>query len=67
MGESWHNNHNAFPTSAAHGLRASHSLRAWEVDLSGLAIQASEFGGLEWDVRRVTGNARAAAIAPPTR
>ena len=29
FGESWHNNHHAFPTSAAHGLRR------WEIDPSG--------------------------------
>src|SRR5207237_5977798 len=34
LGESWHNNHHAFPRSALHGL-------AWyEIDLTGLAIRA---------------------------
>jgi stearoyl-CoA desaturase (Delta-9 desaturase) len=47
LGESWHNNHHAFPTSAFHGLR-------WhEVDLSGLTIRAMEKLGLVWDVKRV--------------
>lgn len=33
MGEGWHNNHHAFPTSARHGLRW------WELDLSYLIIR----------------------------
>jgi stearoyl-CoA desaturase (Delta-9 desaturase) len=47
LGEAWHNNHHAFPTSASHGLRW------WEVDPSGLVIRAMERLGLIWDVRRV--------------
>ncbi|MGI8595223.1 MAG: acyl-CoA desaturase [Solirubrobacteraceae bacterium] len=47
MGEAWHNNHHAFPTSAAHGLRA------WEVDPSALVIRGLEATGLAWDVVRV--------------
>ena len=46
MGESWHNNHHAFPTSAAHGLRRR------EVDLSALVIRGLERVGLAWDVVR---------------
>jgi stearoyl-CoA desaturase (delta-9 desaturase) len=48
MGESWHNNHHAFPTSAFHGLRRS------EVDLGGLVIRGLERLGLIWDVKRVS-------------
>ncbi len=48
MGEAWHNNHHAFPTSAAHGLRA------WELDPSALVIRALEMTGLAWDVKRVS-------------
>jgi stearoyl-CoA desaturase (Delta-9 desaturase) len=48
MGEAWHNNHHAFPTSAEHGLRA------WELDPSALVIRALERTGLAWDVRRIT-------------
>ncbi|HEX6023565.1 MAG TPA: acyl-CoA desaturase [Solirubrobacter sp.] len=48
MGEAWHNNHHAFPTSAAHGLRP------WEVDPSALVIRALEATGLAWDVRRIS-------------
>jgi len=47
LGESWHNNHHAFPTSAAHGLRR------WQIDVSGLVIRAMESVGLAWDVVRV--------------
>jgi len=47
FGESWHNNHHAFPTSALHGLRR------WELDISGLVIRALEAAGLVWDVVRV--------------
>jgi stearoyl-CoA desaturase (Delta-9 desaturase) len=47
FGESWHNNHHAFPTSAFHGLRR------WELDPSALVIRALEASGLVWDVVRV--------------
>ena len=47
LGEAWHNNHHAFPTSAAHGLRR------WEVDPSALVIRLLEKTGLAWDVVRV--------------
>ncbi|MEX1142542.1 MAG: acyl-CoA desaturase [Thermoleophilaceae bacterium] len=46
FGESWHNNHHAFPTSAHHGLRL------WQVDTSALVIRALEAAGLAWDVQR---------------
>jgi stearoyl-CoA desaturase (Delta-9 desaturase) len=47
LGESWHNNHHAFPTAATHGLRRR------ELDPSGLVIRALESLGLAWDVVRV--------------
>lgn len=47
LGEAWHNNHHAFPTSAAHGMRR------WEVDPSAIVIRALEKTGLAWDVVRV--------------
>ena len=47
FGESWHNNHHAFPTSAEHGMRR------WEVDPSALVIKALEKLGLVWDVVRI--------------
>jgi stearoyl-CoA desaturase (delta-9 desaturase) len=48
LGEAWHNNHHAFPTSAAHGLRRR------ELDISALVIGALERLGLAWDVVRVS-------------
>jgi stearoyl-CoA desaturase (Delta-9 desaturase) len=48
LGESWHNNHHAFPTSAAHGLRW------WELDVSSLVIRALARVGLVWDVVEVS-------------
>jgi stearoyl-CoA desaturase (delta-9 desaturase) len=47
FGESWHNNHHAFPTSAAHGLRW------WELDLASLTIRGLESVGLAWEVVRI--------------
>ena len=48
FGESWHNNHHAFPTSAFHGLRRR------ELDPGGLFIRGLEKLGLAWDVVRVS-------------
>jgi stearoyl-CoA desaturase (delta-9 desaturase) len=47
FGEAWHNNHHAFPTSAAHGLRP------WQVDLSAGVIWLMEKTGLAWDIKRI--------------
>jgi stearoyl-CoA desaturase (Delta-9 desaturase) len=47
MGEAWHNNHHAFPTSARHGLRR------WEIDVSAGLIWLLEKAGLAWDVVRI--------------
>ena len=48
FGEAWHNNHHAFPTSAAHGL-------SWrQFDASALVIRGLERLGLCWDVVRVS-------------
>ena len=46
-GESWHNNHHAFPTSYRHGLRR------WQLDPSAGMIRVLEMTGLAWDVVRV--------------
>jgi stearoyl-CoA desaturase (Delta-9 desaturase) len=54
LGEAWHNNHHAFPTSAAHGLRRR------ELDPSALVIRALELAGLATDVVRVTPEREAA-------
>jgi stearoyl-CoA desaturase (Delta-9 desaturase) len=48
FGEAWHNNHHAFPTSAAHGLRRR------QLDPSALVIRALEATGLAWDVVRIS-------------
>lgn len=48
LGESWHNGHHAFPTSARHGLRW------WELDPSWCVIWAMEKIGLATNVIRVT-------------
>ena len=50
LGEAWHHNHHAFPTSAFHGLRL------WErlADPSGLVIATMEKLGLVWNVVRVS-------------
>jgi stearoyl-CoA desaturase (delta-9 desaturase) len=48
LGEAWHNNHHAFPTSAVHGLGRL------QVDPSGVVIAALEKLGLVWDVVRVS-------------
>ena len=45
LGEAWHNNHHAFPTSAFHG-------HGRQFDISGLIIRAMERTGLAWDVIR---------------
>jgi stearoyl-CoA desaturase (Delta-9 desaturase) len=50
MGEAWHHNHHAFPTSAFHGLRW------WErlTDPTGLVISLLEKLGLVWNVVRIS-------------
>jgi stearoyl-CoA desaturase (delta-9 desaturase) len=45
FGESWHNNHHAFPTSARHGLRR------WQLDMGAWIINGLEWLGLADDVR----------------
>jgi stearoyl-CoA desaturase (delta-9 desaturase) len=45
MGEGWHNNHHAFPTSARHGLRW------WQVDFSYWLIRGLALFGLAWNVK----------------
>jgi stearoyl-CoA desaturase (Delta-9 desaturase) len=48
LGESWHHNHHAFPTSAHHGLRW------YEVDISSMVIRAMRRLGLVWDVVEIS-------------
>jgi stearoyl-CoA desaturase (Delta-9 desaturase) len=57
LGEAWHNNHHAFPTSAAHGLRR------WEIDPSAWVINALEKVGLAWDVVRISPERQATRYA----
>lgn len=45
MGESWHNNHHAFPGSARHGLYPG------QLDPGFRFIQLLEFFGLAWDIQ----------------
>jgi stearoyl-CoA desaturase (Delta-9 desaturase) len=60
MGESWHHNHHAFPTSAFHGLRL------WErlADPTGVLIALLEKLGLVWNVVRVSPERQAAKALP---
>jgi stearoyl-CoA desaturase (Delta-9 desaturase) len=73
FGESWHNNHHAFPRSYTHGMRW------YEVDISAMVIRGLERLGLAWDVVRIdraamdlkaeslarVGGGRQAPYAPP--
>ncbi|MDQ3849416.1 MAG: fatty acid desaturase [Actinomycetota bacterium] len=61
MGEAWHNNHHAFPTSAEHGLRRCE--RA--LDPSAMVIAALERLGLVWDVVRISPERQAAKRLDP--
>jgi stearoyl-CoA desaturase (delta-9 desaturase) len=60
FGESWHNNHHAFPTSAEHGMRP------WEIDPSALVIKGLEKLGLVWDVVRIDPERQAAKAEAAT-
>jgi stearoyl-CoA desaturase (Delta-9 desaturase) len=57
FGESWHNNHHAFPTSARHGLGR------WELDPSALVIRGLAACGLAWDVTRISPERQARKLA----
>ena len=58
LGEAWHNNHHAFPTSAAQGLRRR------EFDPSALVILVLERLGLAWDVVRPSPERQASKLIP---
>jgi stearoyl-CoA desaturase (Delta-9 desaturase) len=60
MGESWHHNHHAFPTSAFHGLSR------WErvADPTGLLIWVLEKLGIVWNVVRVSPERQKAKALP---
>jgi stearoyl-CoA desaturase (delta-9 desaturase) len=61
FGEAWHNNHHAFPTSAAHGLRW------YELDPSAIAIATLQRLGLVWDVVTISAERQAAKLEPAPR
>jgi stearoyl-CoA desaturase (Delta-9 desaturase) len=63
MGEAWHNNHHAFPTSASHGLRRLE--RA--LDPSAGVIWALERAGLAWNVVRVAPERMEAKALPQAK
>jgi len=54
LGEAWHNNHHAFPTSAVHGLGKR------QLDPSAALIRTLEKAGLVWDVVRPSSERRLA-------
>jgi sn-1 stearoyl-lipid 9-desaturase len=58
MGESWHNNHHAFPASARHGLYEG------QLDLGFLFIQLLARCGLAWDIQLPRNLPRRAGISP---
>jgi stearoyl-CoA desaturase (delta-9 desaturase) len=57
LGEGWHNNHHAFPTSARHGLRW------WQIDLSYWFIRLLVLLRLAWGLRQPDRSALAAQSA----
>jgi len=59
FGEAWHNNHHAFPTSAAHGMRWYERL----LDPSALVIGSLERFGLVWNVVKITPERQARKLA----
>ena len=61
LGESWHNNHHAFPTSARHGLRRR------EIDPSAIVIRMLAACGLAWDVVGVSPDRQRRKLARPDR
>ncbi|MBD2037724.1 acyl-CoA desaturase [Phormidium sp. FACHB-592] len=48
LGESWHNNHHAFNSSAFFGMKW------WQIDWGGYVIRTLEFLNLAWDVKKST-------------
>jgi stearoyl-CoA desaturase (Delta-9 desaturase) len=56
FGESWHNNHHAFPSSAFHGLRTR------EIDPGGSVIWLLERIGLAWHVVRISEDRQSAKL-----
>jgi stearoyl-CoA desaturase (delta-9 desaturase) len=48
LGESWHNNHHAFPTAP------DLHLKWYQLDISGLVVRALARLGLAWDLKQPT-------------
>ena len=48
LGQSWHNNHHAFPNSAIM------TVKWWELDIGGILIRCLQALGLVWDVKTPT-------------
>jgi stearoyl-CoA desaturase (delta-9 desaturase) len=61
LGEAWHHNHHAFPRSASHGLRR------WELDPSGVVIALLQRLGLAWNVVRIAPERQQAKLAGGTQ
>ncbi|HKO26134.1 MAG TPA: acyl-CoA desaturase [Solirubrobacteraceae bacterium] len=61
LGEGWHNNHHAFPTSARHGLGRG------QLDPSAWLITALERCHLAWDVVRISDARQQTKRTPPPR
>jgi stearoyl-CoA desaturase (Delta-9 desaturase) len=57
FGESWHNNHHAFPSSAIHGIERA------QFDITGTVIAGMEKVGLAHNVKRVSEKQVAAKLA----
>ncbi len=62
MGEAWHHNHHAFPTSAFHGLSPMERI----ADPSGLVISLLEKLGVIWNVVRITPERQRQRLAADT-
>lgn len=45
LGEGWHNNHHASPTSYRHGVER------WQIDLSAFCIEMMQKFGMAWDLK----------------
>lgn len=60
LGESWHNNHHAFPSSARHGLDR------FQVDPTAFVIDWMERLGLVRDVKRASADVRGRRALQPT-
>jgi stearoyl-CoA desaturase (delta-9 desaturase) len=58
LGEGWHNNHHAFPSSARHGLRW------WQIDVAYWVIRLLVLCRLAWKVRLPATEERAARRRP---